>query len=136
MWRLRELPLPQSCLRARLGLKGHLSSRGHYHPDQAGQALEKKLAQELVIRLGTSSITQQLLHPAQKLRWFVVPEFLHGDQCRKEPTKQHSIHNQWLCQICWRILLLEPLCKCNSSMDCGCARAADRVTSLSAKNLA
>ena len=44
------------------------------------QTLEKKLAQELVIWVGTSSITQQLLHPAQRLRGFLVPEFLRGEE--------------------------------------------------------
>ena len=44
------------------------------------QSLKKKFAQELVIRVGTSSITLQLLHLAQMLRWFLVPKFLHGEE--------------------------------------------------------
>ena len=40
----------------------------------------RKLAQEHVIQVGTSSISQQLLHPVQKLRWFLVPEFLCSEE--------------------------------------------------------
>ena len=62
-----EVLNPQSCL--------HLATQRF-----SMQSLKKKFAQELVIRVGTSSITLQLLHLAQMLRWFLVPKFLHGEE--------------------------------------------------------